>query len=194
MDDYSVCRPFVPLRRYSVKDSGIRLNRYLFCDSRSCPNNQSCRNIQQGKTLRFRCPLQSAPVRTEGFFLPRNGCNIAPGTDPAMETVTEDFQNFSQRFSGADFCCRQTTASCTFVCRKTFRHTKGARSARPGGVPESRHLTTYDLTSSKRGSDARQRQIPESTGIISNSPRKRISALSRCFVRQDWNITAAGLS
>ena len=115
MDDYSVCRPFVPLRRYSVKDSGIRLNRYLFCDSRSCPNNQSCRNIQQGKTLRFRCPLQSAPVRTDGFFLPRNGCNIAPGTDPAMETVTEDFQNFSQRFSGADFCCRQTTASCTFV-------------------------------------------------------------------------------
>ena len=91
------------------------LNRYLFCDSRSCPNNQSCRNIQQGKTLRFRCPLQSAPVRTDGFFLPRNGCNIAPGTDPAMETVTEDFQNFSQRFSGADFCCRQTTASCTFV-------------------------------------------------------------------------------
>ena len=115
MDDYSVCCPFVPLRRYSVKDSGIRLNRYLFCDSRSCPNNQSCRNIQQGKTLRFRCPLLSAPVRTEGFFLPRNGCNIAPGTDPAMETVTEDFQNFSQRFSGADFCCRQTTASCTFV-------------------------------------------------------------------------------
>ncbi len=116
------------------------LNRYLFCDSRSCPNNQSCRNIQQGKTLRFRCPLQSAPVRTDGFFLPRNGCNIAPGTDPAMETVTEDFQNFSQRFSGADFCCRQTTASCTFVCRKVFRHTKGARSARLGGVPESRHL------------------------------------------------------
>ncbi|MEQ2991135.1 hypothetical protein, partial [Alistipes shahii] len=57
-----------------------------------------------------------------------------------METVTEDFQNFSQRFSGADFCCRQTTASCTFVCRKVFRHTKGARSARLGGVPESRHL------------------------------------------------------
>ena len=143
MDDYSVCRPFVPLRRYSVKDSGIRLNRYLFCDSRSCPNNQSCRNIQQGKTLRFRCPLQSAPVRTDGFFLPRNGCNIAPGTDPAMETVTEDFQNFSQRFSGADFCCRQTTASCTFVCRKTFRHTKGARSARPGPLPSRDPFLSY---------------------------------------------------
>ena len=88
-----------------------------------------------GSAVRSR-PLQSAPMV---FFCP-NGCNIAPGTDPAMETVTEDFQNFSQRFSGADFCCRQTTASCTFVCRKVFRHTKGARSARLGGVPESRHL------------------------------------------------------
>jgi len=57
----------------------------------------------------------SAPVRTDGFFLPRNGCNIAPGTDPAPEAVTEDFRNFGQRFSGADFCCRQTTASCPFV-------------------------------------------------------------------------------
>ena len=46
----------------------------------------------------------------------------------------------------------------------------------------------------KRGSDARQRQIPESTGIISNSPRKRISALSRCFVRLDWSIIGANLS
>ncbi|WP_416987713.1 hypothetical protein, partial [Alistipes finegoldii] len=45
---------------------------------------------------------------------PRNGCNIAPGTDPAMETVTEDFQNFSQRFSGADFSHRQMGP---FACR-----------------------------------------------------------------------------
>ena len=97
-------------------------------------------NIQPAESLRFWCPLTTAPVRSADFFSPRNGCNIAPGTDPAMETVTEDFQNFSQRFSGADFCCRQTTASCTFVCRKVFRHTKGARSARLGGVPESRHL------------------------------------------------------
>ena len=100
----------------------------------------SCCKIQPTEIPRFRCPLTTAPVRSAGFFFPRNGCNIAPGTDPAMETVTEDFQNFSQRFSGADFCCRQTTASCTFVCRKVFRHTKGARSARLGGVPESRHL------------------------------------------------------
>ncbi len=89
-----------------------------------------------GSDVRSR-PLQSAPM---DFFCPRNGCNIAPGTDPAPEAATEDFRNFGQRFSGADFCCRQTTASCTFVCRKVFRHTKGARSARLGGVPESRHL------------------------------------------------------
>jgi len=33
---------------------------------------------------------------------------------------------------------------------KSFSAYKGARSARPGGVPESRHLTTYDMTSSKK--------------------------------------------
>ena len=62
----------------------------------------------------------------------------------------EDFRNFGQRFSAADFSPHLRRASCTFVCRKNFRHTKGARSARPGGVPESRHLTTYDMTSSKK--------------------------------------------
>ena len=60
------------------------------------------------------------------------------------------FSKFSQKIFRRGFCYRQITASCTFVCRKTFRHTKGARSARPGGVPESRHLTTYDMTSSKK--------------------------------------------
>ena len=35
--------------------------------------------------------------------LNRNGCNIAPGTNPAPEAVTEDFRNFGQRFSGAFF-------------------------------------------------------------------------------------------
>ena len=69
-----------------------------------------------------------------------DGCNIAPGTAPVPEAVMEDFRNFGQRFSAADFSHRQMGASCTFVCRKTFRHTKGARSARLGGVPESRHL------------------------------------------------------
>ena len=100
----------------------------------------SCCKIQPTEIPRFRCPLTTAPVRSAGFFFPRNGCNIAEGNDPAPEAATEDFRNFGQRFSGADFCYRQITASCTFVCRKVFRHTKGARSARPGGVPESRHL------------------------------------------------------
>ena len=99
---------------------------------------------------RFRCPLTTAPVRTEGLFWRPHGCNIAPGTDPATRPVTEDFQNFWQQFFVVAFSHRQMGASCTFVCRKFFRHTKGARSARPGGVPESRHLTTYDMTSSKK--------------------------------------------
>ena len=75
----------------------------------------SCCKIPPTEIPRFRCPLTTAPVRTEGLFWRPHGCNIAPGTDPAPEAVTEDFQNFGQRFSGADFCCRQTTASCVFV-------------------------------------------------------------------------------
>ena len=99
---------------------------------------------------RFRCPLTTAPVRTDGFFLRPDGCNIAPGKDPPSKAVAEVWQSFFENFSAAEFYHRQMVASCTFVCRKVFRHTKGARSARPGGVPESRHLTTYDMTSSKK--------------------------------------------
>ena len=125
LDDYSVCRPFIPLRRYSVKDSGIRLNRYLFCDSRSCPNNQSCRNIQQGKTLPSRCPLtvRSSPFR-RAFFRRPNGCNIAAGTAPPSEAVSGNSENFRQRFSGADFSHRQMGASCVFVRQPSVCPTK----------------------------------------------------------------------
>ena len=42
----------------------------------------SCCKIQPGEMLRFRCPLQTAPVRTYGLFWRPHGCNIAPGTDP----------------------------------------------------------------------------------------------------------------
>ena len=75
----------------------------------------SCCKIQPTEIPRFRCPLQSAPDRTEGLFWRPHGCNIAPGTDSAPEAVTEVFQSFHKKFSAADFCCRQTTASCTFV-------------------------------------------------------------------------------
>ena len=84
-----------------------------------------------GSAVRSR-PLQSAPM---AFFLRPYGCNIAHGKDLASEAVAEVLQSFFENFSAADFCYRQITASCTFVCRKFFRHTKGARSARPGVLP-----------------------------------------------------------
>ena len=104
----------------------------------------------------------SAPVRTDGFFLPRNGCNIAPGTDPAPEAVTEDFRNFSQRFFAADFSPHLRRASCTFVCRKVFRHTKGARSARPGRSPESNAFLTDIMDTNRKLIDKtdKKRQTP----------------------------------
>ena len=75
----------------------------------------SCCKIQLGEIPRFRCPLQTAPVRTEGLFWRPHGCNIAPGTDPATRPVTEDFQNFWQQFFVVAFSHRQMGASCTFV-------------------------------------------------------------------------------
>ena len=84
----------------------------------------SCCKIQPTEIPRFRCPLTTAPVRSAGFFFVPDGCNIAPGTAPVPEAATEDFRNFGQRFSGADFCYRQITARCTFVRQTAFCPTK----------------------------------------------------------------------
>ena len=64
-----------------------------------------------GSDVRSR-PLQSAP---RAFFLRPEGCNIASGTALFSAAAARHPANFGQRFSGADFCCRQTTASCVFV-------------------------------------------------------------------------------
>ena len=94
------------------------LNRYLFCDSRSCPNNQSCLNIQQGKTLRFRCPLQSAPVRTDTISKPE-----FPGTDGVQ---------------GRPSACEvQPCARCDFSlgpsgCRRRMMRAAPGKAADPG--------------------------------------------------------------
>ena len=84
-------------------------------NDRNKKTDLSCCKIQPTEIPRFRCPLQTAPVRTEGLFWRPHGCNIAPGKDPAPEAVAEAFQSFYKKFSAADFCFRQKTASCTFV-------------------------------------------------------------------------------
>ena len=84
-------------------------------NERNKKTDLSCCKIQPGEIPRFRCPLQTAPVRTEGLFWRPHGCNIAPGTDPAPEAVAEVWQRFFENFFAADFCYRQITASCTFV-------------------------------------------------------------------------------
>ena len=89
-----------------------------------------------GSDVRSR-PLQSVP-------------RVCFGARMVVILQREVWHRFFENFSAADFSPHLRRASCTFVCRKFFRHTKGARSARPGGVPESRHLTTYDMTSSKK--------------------------------------------
>ena len=104
-------------------------------NERNKKTDLSCCKIQPGEIPWFRCPLQTAPVRTEGLFWRPHGCNIAEGNDPPSEAVAEVWHRFFENFSAADFSPHLRRASCTFVCRKFFRHTKGARSARPGVLP-----------------------------------------------------------
>ena len=84
-------------------------------NDRNKKTDLSCCNIQPTEIPRFRCPFTTAPVRTEGLFWRPHGYNIATGKDPPSEAVAEAFQSFYKKFSAADFCFRQKTASCTFV-------------------------------------------------------------------------------
>jgi len=112
-------------------------------NERNKKTDLSCCKIQPGEIPRFRCPLTTAPVRTEGLFWRPHGCNIAEGNDPPSEAVAEVWHRFFENFSAADFSPHLRRASCTFVCRKTFRHTKGARSARPGPLPSRDPFLSY---------------------------------------------------
>ena len=57
--------------------------------------------------------VRSSPHR--GLVLAPTRFNIAPGTALFSAVAARHPENFGQRFSGADFCYRQITASCTFV-------------------------------------------------------------------------------
>ena len=118
----------------------------------------SCCKIQPTEIPRFRCPLhdRSSPYRGLCFGA-RMVVILHRETTQPSEAVAEVLHRFFENFSAADFSpSLRWRASCTFVCRKNFRHTKGARSARPGGVPESRHLlqpTIWIPSSKTDGSD-----------------------------------------
>ena len=74
---------------------------------------------------------RSSPHR--GLVLRPDGCNIAPGTAPALEAVAEAFQSFHKKFSAADFCYRQITASCVFVGQTMVCPTKTQLALRGRG-------------------------------------------------------------
>ena len=57
--------------------------------------------------------VRSSPHR--GLVLAPTRFNIAPGTALFSAVAARHPENFGQRFSGADFCYRQITASCVFV-------------------------------------------------------------------------------
>ena len=92
-----------------------------------------------GSDVRSR-PLQSAPM---DFFLPRNGCNIAPGNDPPSEAVAEVWHRFFENFSAADFSPHLRRASCTFVRQTTVCPTKVLALRGRAFSPVERLLNRY---------------------------------------------------
>ena len=74
--------------------------------------------------LSSRCRCSGYRFRCVFLGSARNGCNIAPGTDPPSEAVAEVWQSFFENFSAADSYPRQRVASCTFVRQTAFCPTK----------------------------------------------------------------------
>ena len=72
-----------------------------------------------GSDVRSR-PLQSAPRVCFGA----RTVVILHRERPALGGRSGGFSKFLQKIFRRGFCYRQITASCTFVCRKIFRHTK----------------------------------------------------------------------
>ena len=95
------------------------------------------------ESLRPRCPLQTAPVRTEGLFWRPHGCNIAEGNDPPSEAVAEVWHRFFENFSAADFSPHLRRASCTFVRQTTVCPTKVLALRGRAFSPVERLLNRY---------------------------------------------------
>ena len=122
---YTVVRRVCPVLCFKPFKIPFSVSCGLYRDNdRNKKTDLSCCKIQPGEIPRFCCPLQTAPVRTEGLFLRPHGCNIAYGKDPPSKAVAEVWPSFFENFSAADFSPHLRRASCTFVCRKVFRHTK----------------------------------------------------------------------
>ena len=113
---YTVVKRVCPVLCFKPFKIPFSVSCGLYRDNdRNKKTDLSCCKIQPTEIPRFRCPLTTAPVRSAGFFFVPDGCNIAPGTAPPSKAVSGNSENFEQRFSGADFCYRQITASCVFV-------------------------------------------------------------------------------
>ena len=88
----------------------------------------------------FSSRCRCSGCRFRGVFLGSVRICLFRVGNPASEVVAEVFRNFGKRCSGADSYPRQRVASCTFVCRKVFRHTKVQLALR-GRVAFPSHAT-----------------------------------------------------
>ena len=113
---YTVVKRVCPVLCFKPFKIPFSVSCGLYRDNdRNKKTDLSCCKIQPGEIPRFCCPLQTAPVRTEGLFLRPHGCNIAYGKDPPSKAVAEVWPSFFENFSAAEFSPHLRRASCTFV-------------------------------------------------------------------------------
>ena len=91
-------------------------------------------------------PLQSAPM---AIFSPETVV-ILHRERPVLGGRSGGFSKLQSEILRRGFLLSPDNSELYLCMPKNFSAYKGARSARPGGVPESRHLTNYDMTSSKK--------------------------------------------
>ena len=95
---YTVVKRVCPVLCFKPFKIPFSVSCGLYRDNdRNKKTDLSCCKIQPTEIPRFRCPLQTAPVRTEGLFWRPHGCNIAAGTAPVPEAVAEVFQSFQKK-------------------------------------------------------------------------------------------------
>ena len=117
-----------------------------------------------------------------GFFIR----NIAPMSEPSRSAAAGPRAATAGIRCGSGFYRRLPIASCAFVCRKYFRHTKTpAENRRAGSHSEVVEPKKRKIQWQTENREDPKRSIPRFTGTISNSQVSKIPASGKCSKRPE---------
>ena len=140
---YTVVKRVCPVLCFKPFKIPFSVSCGLYRDNdRNKKTDLSCCKIQPTEIPRFRCPLQTAPVRTEGLFWRPHGCNIAAGTAPVPEAVAEVFQSFQKKFFRRGFLLSPDNSELYLCMPKIFSAYERSSLCEAGRSPESNAFLT----------------------------------------------------